>query len=342
MSKFLDKIFNFGAFSEEAPRGNNKGVTLLSLVITIIVIVILAGIGLNQYLNVTQTQAVKAKALNEFIEIENAVFQRGHENKLDAVIYPLVGEELNTDINTRSVNSKTYGTGYYVVTETDLLQLGVNSTENSYIVNYNTGEVIVIDPYLINGRYVYTKKELLDEETGSSIVDLAEYSEEKGINKPIVYSGMLPVKKDGGDWIITSKDDPEWYDYTIVGNGPVRMANVMLLDGVTAVSPNGDVYSNERLRVMDLKDLVGFKIDNPGSMFVWLPRYTYKQTDSGISIVYSKLMQDYTVDGYIKAPSFYFGEYTGSTPVDDNGGYTAGGRELSGIWISKYEAMYVN
>ena len=342
MSKLLDKILNFGAFDKKVPKGKNKGVSLLSLVITIIVIIILASIGLNQYLNVTQAQAAKAKALNEFIEIENAVFQRGQENKLDAAIYPLVGEELNTDINTRSVNSKTYGTGYYVVRESDLFQLGVNSTQNSYIVNYNTGEVIVIDPYLINGRYVYTKKELLDEESDGAVVDLAEYDEEKGVNKPIVFSGMLPVKKDGRDWIITSKDDPEWYDYTIAENGPVRMANAMLLDGVTGESPTGEYYSNEKLRLMNVKDLVGFTIVTPGSMFVWLPRYTYKQSDIGLNVVYSKLLQDYTVDGYIKAPSFYFGEYTGSTPVDDNGGYTAGGRELSGIWISKYEAMYVN
>ncbi len=58
--------------------------------------------------------------------------------------------------------------------------------------------------------------------------------------------------------------------------------------------------------------------------------------------MYSKLTSDYLLDGYIKSPAFYFGEYQGATGANSNAGFIAGGKELTGIWISKYEAKYVN
>jgi hypothetical protein len=95
---------------------------------------------------------------------------------------------------------------------------------------------------------------------------------------------------------------------------------------------------------MNPQNRVGLKIESEGSMFVWIPRYTYKDNGPGQpqSIVYSKLTNDYTLNGYIKSPAFYFGEYKGATAENDNEGFVAGGRELTGIWISKYEAKYID
>jgi type II secretory pathway pseudopilin PulG len=111
--------------SLEVPKRNNKGVSLVALVIMIIIIIILAAIGLNAYFTITETQATKTKALNEFIEIENAVFQRGQEHKLDSEVYPLLGYELSDEAPLQ-VNNKKYGKNYYMLEQADLFELGVN------------------------------------------------------------------------------------------------------------------------------------------------------------------------------------------------------------------------
>jgi hypothetical protein len=89
--------------------------------------------------------------------------------------------------------------------------------------------------------------------------------------------------------------------------------------------------------------LIGEKVTTMGSMFVWIPRYTYKidPVTQEISIRFSRLLVDNTNDGYIKHPSFYYGGYSGGSDINPNGGYSANGLELPGIWMSKFEAGLV-
>ena len=39
------------------------------------------------------------------------------------------------------------------------------------------------------------------------------YNESKNVNSPKVTIGMIPIKYNGTDWVVCSKDDPEWYSY---------------------------------------------------------------------------------------------------------------------------------
>ena len=65
------------------------------------------------------------------------------------------------------------------------------------------------------------------------------YNEEKGVNHPVLFTGMTPVKWDeNNDEINTTEDDPDWYDYD-----EKRWANAKSKDG---------------------------------SYWVWIPRYAYK------------------------------------------------------------------
>ncbi len=64
------------------------------------------------------------------------------------------------------------------------------------------------------------------------------YNEEKGVNHPVLFTGMTPVKWDGITEIKTTEDDPDWYDYD-----EKRWANAKSQDG---------------------------------SYWVWIPRYAYK------------------------------------------------------------------
>lgn len=327
-----------GASKKEAPRANNKGVSLVALAITIIVIIIIAAIAISIYTGKYQDRATNAKILSEFIEVENAVAQRGTEHKLDGRVYPYEGKDLSDDGIT--IANKLYSKGYYLLSRSDLEKLGITGTNREYVVNYETGEVIATEPYQIALRTIYTKGELIDEETDNAVSGIAEYDELKGVNKPVLFSGMIPVKYENGDWVVTDIYDTEWYDYAINGSGPIRYANVMLLDDITLRDDSNNTYTNERVRSMNIDTMRGMRVVEKGSMFIWIPRYTYKNTGSGTSVIYSRLTADYLGNGYIKSPAFYNGEYNGATDENDNAGYVAGGRELTGIWISKYEASY--
>ena len=323
---------------------NNKGISLMSLIITILVIIILAAIIIVGGYTNNVKEAQVAKMLNEFDEVINAVSQRGYEHQLDPDVYPYENSRAFTDTDTITIDNVTYGDGYFLVTSKELEKLGVTGTTRDFIVNYSTGEVILKEVYFLDDKEVYTREDLLDIYTDNDLVTRGEYDKEKGVNKPILLDGMLPVKYDGSKWIVTSVDDPEWYDYAIDSTGgPVRYANVMLMDDTTVKDISGAFLSNEKLRAMNLENLIGAEVQVEGSMFVWLPRFTYKEENGSTNIVYSKLTADYTLNGYIKHPAFYYGEYTGSDGIiNENSGYIAGGVEVTGIWISKYEAGYTN
>ncbi|HAN09306.1 MAG TPA: hypothetical protein DCP90_01690 [Clostridiales bacterium] len=127
-------------------------------------------------------------------------------------------------------------------------------------------------------------------------------------NMPKLAEGMTPLKfNEVGDFIEASYTDITnryWYNYRtdIDQNAADRVTN--------------EKWANVRL--------------NDGSMFVWIPRYTYKITgqdtiadyiDDKIQIKYSDGIIDDTLDGYKVHPAFNFG-----------------GTQLTGIWVAKFEA----
>lgn len=315
---------------------NKKGISLITLIITIVVLIILASISIFVGYEYNINKANFTKIYNEMKEVSNAIQERQVENRLDNTIYPLVGKKLTTT-DTIEINGVTYGDGYYLVTPEEMASsLGLSNVTRDYVVNYSTGEVISKNAILLESKQIYTLEELIRSELDNELLaQTGEYDEEKGVNKPIVISGMLPVKYSDiyNAWVVTSEDDEEWYDYSVAVN---QWANVMLMDDIEL-----DGMTNDEVRKSTKESLVGKKVKKEGSAFVWIPRYTYKEESSGISVVYSKLTTDYTQDGYIKHPAFYFGEYTGAeTDTTPNTGYKNGGKELTGIWLSKYEAGY--
>lgn len=317
---------------------NKKGISLITLIITIVVLIILASISIFVGYEYNINKATFTKIYNEMKEVSSAIQERQVENRLDNTIYPLVGKKLTTT-DVIEINGVTYGEGYYLVTPKEMASsLGLSNVTREYIVNYSTGEVISKDVILLDNKPIYTLEELIKNQLDTELLSqTGEYDEEKGVNKPIVVSGMIPVKYSDiyNAWMVTSEDDDEWYDYSATAN---QWANVMLMDEIEL-----EGMTNDSVRESRKESLVGKKVTKEGSAFVWIPRYTYKEESSGISVVYSKLTTDYTQDGYIKHPAFYFGEYTGAeTDTTPNTGYKTGGKELTGIWISKYEAGYEN
>ena len=151
------------------------------------------------------------------------------------------------------------------------------------------------------------------------------YNEDKKVNAPALKTGMTPVKftevtsSKKGEAVKTNEQDSDWYSYE-----NKKWANAQTQDG---------------------------------SMWVWIPRYAYRIDNStkttdvvfliGTSDNYydeqGKLQtakrcktKDEKVDtttGYTVHPAF-----TNETSIEyRNGGWD---RELTGIWVSKFEAAY--
>ena len=290
----------------------NRGISLIALVVTIVVMLILAGVSIYYGPRENIQTAYSADMYTEILNVSEATQQRYLTNRMDANRYPYVGTALS-DSDPKIINSISYGNGWYLITPEQTLELNLENVENEYIVNYLTGEVVSLKPIIHDDEEYFTLNDLKqvigDEDTpvSENLYDIA-----KGVNKPILVDGMIPVRNVNGKWFVTNENDERWYDYSAQNK---IWANVMLLD---EISISG--YSNEAIRNTSLAELDGREVQSKGSMLVWLPRHT----TNGTSIVYSRLLQDYTKDGYSLVDSF-----------------TKDSHEVTGIWISKYDSDYV-
>ena len=166
----------------------------------------------------------------------------------------------------------------------------------------------------------------------------------KGVNKPVLTDGMIPIKYKNGKWVITNQYDEEWYEYKDVSK--LAWANVMLSDGKYKWSERNNkeangYYTDDGTTVVNDEDL--------GSMFVWIPRFAYSinsyhtksNTDEGktqnlfdVTFINGTGSKDF--DGNTYATTYNLdgmkvGEETPKIvhPAFDN---------AKGIWIAKFEA----
>lgn len=308
----------------------NAGISLIALIITIIVILILAGIILFEGMSGTSQKAKQTKTLYDVVTIIDAVLNRGLLYKLNPDFYKLVG--VNDFATLRIGNSENqeyyYGGGdwYLVSTKDEFSELGLDNVTGEYLFNYKTGAAISLDPIVYEDEKYYSLNDLKNKmKGGSTLLANVEYNSEKGVNKPVLATGMVPVKLSGGNWVVASKDDNDWYDYSLA---QMAWANVMLKDELTV-----DGYTNEQVRNATNEELVGKQVTKEGSSYVWIPRYTASslgETES--DIIFSNLTDDVTsLNGltYVLPDAFTFTE--NGEKID-----------LPGIWVSKYEASLMD
>ena len=131
-------------------RLKNKGITLIALVITIIVLLILAGVTIATLTgdNGILTKATQAKEETEEASDIEQIGLLVNENQIEEHI---LGEKLkqvafNETENTKSIydseTGTTYGDGWYYLTPENAEELQLHK---SYIVNYETGEIVKFD-----------------------------------------------------------------------------------------------------------------------------------------------------------------------------------------------------
>ncbi len=155
---------------------DEKGITMVALVMTIIVMLILAGITINLGKNGIKESKENAM-LSEVGMIQNAVLQRKTKVDLTSEEYPgqnLDDAGINLDNLISEINSKksseeesvtrkdAENTDYYLLSNSNngLQELGITNAEDEYIVNYKTGEVINYTTKVTNSGkplYVYAK-----------------------------------------------------------------------------------------------------------------------------------------------------------------------------------------
>lgn len=129
----------------------NKGITLIALVITIVVLIVVAAVG--SYAGTESLKDAKEKKqiaeLNmmrqpvlenytKYVTTNNSKYIRGQE-----VPYADMQNLINK-INDEAIKTVTLKAtkGYYRLSTKDLEEMGITQVEDTYIVNYQTGEII--------------------------------------------------------------------------------------------------------------------------------------------------------------------------------------------------------
>ena len=132
-----------------------NGITLIALVITIIILLILAGVSIAMLTgeNGILSQAQKAKDETEIanekegISLDVIEYQMDKENntKLGTTLYTKNADNSSIwDVFVDNINNITYGTDWnYINKGTDIENYG--KANNEWLVNYKTGEIIQID-----------------------------------------------------------------------------------------------------------------------------------------------------------------------------------------------------
>ena len=148
------------------------------------------------------------------------------------------------------------------------------------------------------------------------------FNANKNVNSPKVTTGMIPVKYNGTDWVVCSKEDPEWYSY----DNTKKWANVMLSDGTYK---EGKVQEGQVVKENEL-----------GSMYVWIPRYAYRIAGEK-NIEVNFLKGNTNKDKNNKEYTINESADTKTTPIV-HPAFSLGGGQLSGIWVAKFEASGTN
>lgn len=150
-----------------------KGITLVILAVIIIALMILAGVSINMG-RIDIDSTVDSKLEGELKMVQYAVFQQyakykttldkssiieGSKTYSNAEITNFMKENYNSTNPVYAVkeNDEIYKK-YYLLTPEDLIEIGIQDSKYSYIVNYYTGEVMNADKFKTSsGNLLYIR-----------------------------------------------------------------------------------------------------------------------------------------------------------------------------------------
>lgn len=146
---------------------SSNGITMVSLVITIIVLAIITAVGINW--GISGIKDVKdSKLTSELQIVQHAVLEQYTKYKTTRDTVYLVGNKVTNEEVTAIANElgitlvsipDTYSNkDYYKLDKASLSAIGIEDSTDEYIINYISGEVInITQKKLSNNSPLYTK-----------------------------------------------------------------------------------------------------------------------------------------------------------------------------------------
>ena len=145
---------------------NSKGITLSGLAITIIVLTILATVGAT--VGITNVREAKNAKLDTELEmVQHAILEQYVKFETTKDVVYLVGNKLEKsevdqiaqelDITLVEIPDTYENKDYYKLDKASLKEIGIQNTDDEYIVNYISGEVINITSKKNDNKPLYTK-----------------------------------------------------------------------------------------------------------------------------------------------------------------------------------------
>lgn len=290
----------------------NKGVTLMIMVITIIIMgILLATVMYN-------VQKRNKMSSLDYLYTDLTILEGKYKGYYQQHHYIPVEQIYTGDTSFKVQMNPNDNEKYYVVDVQKLDNVSLK-TSGTFIINEKTLSVYYPSGVTIDGTTYYT----LPSNSNSQSISLqtksmkikgisdGSWNEEKQVNCPNLLDGMTPVYwTSSGEEIEIENVEQEWdnwYDYS-----QQKWANAVTKD------ENGNI--------------TGY--------WVWIPRYEYKIQNPGtaeeqeISIKFIKTSQTTPDEGYTYIhPAFMDGTQNGFK----NGEWD---EEIPGIWVSKYMAGF--
>lgn len=128
-----------------------KGVTLIALAVTIVIMLILAGVGIYEGSRGVDS-ANDSNLMSEAKMVQHAVLEQYTKYKTTQNKDYLIGSRMDRTFVTQvaaqigvslvNIPSTYTNADYYKLTKTDMEKLGFENVEDEYIINYVSGEVI--------------------------------------------------------------------------------------------------------------------------------------------------------------------------------------------------------
>ena len=179
----------------------------------------------------------------------------------------------------------------------------------------------------------------LEEQMDYVLASESGYSELNGVNIPKLREGMIPVYYDTDSQVWRKADESnqgnQWYDYA-----KKQWANIVTV-------------SDEDSSLRDAEVGTEIPMDKITTFFVWIPRYAYSidrgykegnVTNGHIDVTFLKGTTNTGSDGVDYATDYDESQLQpgDTTPAIVHPVFSQGGKELTGIWIAKFEASGTN
>lgn len=227
---------------------NQKGITLITLVITIVILIIITGVvtysGLES-VNISQKTAFISEL--EMIQAKvNVIYEERKASTEKIEYYNSIGQDISNVDGTRinEVLGQTSKDGFKFFNQDDLKKLDLDNINQEVLINYDTREVVSLNGFTVEGVKYYKLKDIPDYlgynvdyiDSNTQVPDFTVSQTKLGENEyrfkieNIIYDnnvngGTVKYKKHSEtNWILNGKNtsfivkDPGLYDICLTDN----------------------------------------------------------------------------------------------------------------------------